>query len=956
MRKIRQGTIVVLFLSIWLYNNVLAISPVSEPHFWITTTMTDLTIDVNTTTTLKNPRMEVRLREDSINADFYHGEVIGKVIENVIRFKVSDLSPKLWHPLTPHLYHLEFNYFDGDQLLHSKTYRIGFNEFTSRNGQLFLNGKPIFLRGIAINPPGRGIPTELETSREFALEYVRYMKSLNVNIIRIPDNENWYQVCDELGMMVFGGNYSGSVDGERPPKEYDKGVQWYKEEKFYPIMHHPSLVIYALTNEVPYEGQIAQDWVRFLSYAHKKLREWDSTRLYIGNAGYGYGQSGDICDLHRYWGWYYSSPFTFLHIRDYPGITLPNKIQPLTFTECVGNYTGPDGRYNLTPNHKNPVSQLAWTGHAPQREQQLLADQHQSFVFKQVTELVRRLRRINPESSGVFPFTIMFRNWHTVERFVDMAPKPVTNQARISYQPVLLSWEHWQPQLYAGSEIAPIAHIINDSDDFSDLKDNYLVVRFLDKAFTKFYVDTIALPDIPYYKIHSEPLKIHLPDNLFTGYYNLEGIVISSGREVSRNQTEIYIEGIQPRLRTEGKIPVYDPSGRTLLALEKLKIPFQKITSEQINGSIPFLLIGCNSVDAALRSRKKEIVSILQNGGRILILDQDQNHQAQLEELLPIPLIFPKSDIDNPEYPPPPRPSSNGFNVNPTRADHPVFKGITRQELRVWSDYTGWDEDQKGLPAIYPVTHGFTLADKQDRSRVAVLANYSVGLEGIALAEIFDAKGSIIVSGFDLVQRAGIDPVADRLFMNLIAYGISVEEHELHPLIEEPIRWGEFETEKGILDGITSGFMINSKPQLYGSYENLRILLEREGHMYAGAKWGWNNRAGKQYVPYGRRIFGPYHHRGFGGVPTPIEPESPGKAFFWCRVPKNTTSMKTLVWNPADEALLVKSSINEKNIVVSRIPPGQYTWFENTIDEEEEVLRIDLEGDRRLVVLETRFD
>src|SRR5690606_31968471 len=141
-----------------------------------------------------------------------------------------------------------------------------FNEFTSRNGQLFLNGKPIFLRGIAINPPGRGIPTELESSREFALEYVRYMKSLNVNIIRIPDNENWYQVCDELGMMVFGGNYSGSVDVERNTKEDDKGVQWYKEEKIYPKMHHPSLVIYELTNEVQYEGKFAQGWVKFLSY------------------------------------------------------------------------------------------------------------------------------------------------------------------------------------------------------------------------------------------------------------------------------------------------------------------------------------------------------------------------------------------------------------------------------------------------------------------------------------------------------------------------------------------------------------------------------------------------------------------------------------------------------------------------------------------------------------------
>ena len=62
-----------------------------------------------------------------------------------------------------------------------------------------LNGKPIYLRGNAINPPERGIPESLERSKEFARDYVRFMKSLNINIIRIPDDQNWMDVCDEEG-------------------------------------------------------------------------------------------------------------------------------------------------------------------------------------------------------------------------------------------------------------------------------------------------------------------------------------------------------------------------------------------------------------------------------------------------------------------------------------------------------------------------------------------------------------------------------------------------------------------------------------------------------------------------------------------------------------------------------------------------------------------------------------
>lgn len=939
---------IVLISSCQLYGNNLL------DKIWITTKTNSVKIIINGLPALDS-RVDVKISSIKDEHILVNSSLDFTNDERKYKAEILGIEAKLWFPHQPELYLIELFHIRKNDTINYAAKRIGFREFDSKNGQLFLNGKPIFLRGIAINPPGRGIPSEMEKSREFALDYIRFMKSINVNIIRIPDNENWYEVCDELGMMVFGGNYSNTVDGQRPPTNYDEGVEWYKSIKFQPIMHHPSLMIYALTNEVPYKGDIAQKWIDFLSYAHQELKKWDNTRLYIGNAGYGYGQSGDICDLHRYWGWYYSTPYTFLNIRDYERITSPEKVQPLTFTECVGNYTGPDGRFNLTPNHKNPVSQLNWTGHAPQMEQQLLADEHQSWTFKQVTELVRRLRRINPESSGIFPFTIMFRNWHTARNLIDMNPKPVTRQARISYQPVLLSWENWQSQVYAGSTIQPIGHIINDSEDFSDLSNNQLVVRILDKAYSVLFSDTIEIPDIRYYEIHSEKIKLQIPAYLFSGYYKLEGIVYSEGKEVSRNTADLFISGSKNKGLSINEISVYDPSGKTVAALQRLGF-LAKADANNLPKKLKILVVGENAMDKLLASKSNEIKKLVANGTRILVLRQNEDQQEFLNSILLTKLNFPTMNIDDPTYPPPVRPSGNGLNINPERSDHPVFRGIARKELIVWSDYTDWDETQDGFPAIYPVTNGFTLQNKPDKKDVAILANYSVGLEGIALAEFFESKGSVLLSAFDLVNRVGSDPVADRLLINLLDYTSKDVGHELYPLIEAPIVWGEYETEKGILDGITSGFMINAKPSLFGSYEELIYSVDKYGHGYAGAKWGWNNRAGKQYVPYGRRMFGPYYHRDFGGIPTPVDLESKtGLAYFWCRVPEGTTHMNTMVWNPSDEDLNITIGLNGQQVSDETILPGEYKWVESKNPGGSTTLKIELEGDRRLVVLETAF-
>jgi len=872
-------------------------------------------------------------------------------------FYINDLKPQLWTPTHPQLYQLQLSSDEPNQPVLVQQ-RIGFRFFESKNGNLYLNGKPIFLRGIAINPPVRGIPVNLERSRGFATDYIRFMKSIHVNIIRIPNDSTWYNVCDELGMMVFGGNYGGSVGGEKPPSDYDKGVKWYTDSGYAIIAGHPSLMIYAMTNEVPPSGKVGERWEKFLSYAHAALIKWDSTRSYIANAGYGYGKSGDICDLHRYWGWYYNSPFTFLGIRNNENIIpFKKKVQPITFTECVGNYTGPDGRYNLTPNHKNPGSQLNWTGHADWQVQAQLADEHQSFTFRQATELFRRLRSVNSELSGVFPFTIMFHNWHTITIFTDMDPKAVTRQAQLSYQPVLISWESYANQVYAGSNINPVIHIVNDDDDFNDLTNTKVIYQLLDETRAPVISDTIAIPTVKYYGTHREPLNIKTPDNLPQGNYLLNAKLISKGKIISENFQKIYVarkDQLAALPSTGKKVYLYDPAGKTRAAFNKWNLESAQVVELKNIPATVTVIVGENAVDDKLVSNASYLKAFIKNGGRIIFLRQDTAHFKKMASLIPFKLKNVKPDLDEAAYPPAVRPSRNGYYLNAERPEHPVVAGIRREQLRVWSDYTSWNETKQGFPAIYPVTDGFVPENKNDIENIAVLLNFGVALEGIAVAEMYDGKGSAMICGLDLASRAGIDPVADKMFHNIVTYMNNDKIHDRYQLITEPIVWGDYTSEKGILTGVNSGLLLNAKPRLTGLYANERLIVSKAGDMLGGQSSGFNTRPGVQYVPWGRRPFGPYYLRGFGNVPMPVDTSNNiGTGVFWCTVPRGKKTASTLVYNPSDEALSIEIGINEMQKVSRLVPAKENVQVDCPVNST--TIKMRFTGDRRLVILETSF-
>ena len=229
----------------------------------------------------------------------------------VLSHTVSDLQPDLWSPNSPTLYRLEVTARSGGLQRATRAVRFGFRSFEARAGQFWLNGRPIFLRGLAINPPGRTIPQAVGESRQFAEDYVRFLKTQNVNCFRITTDESpvWFEVCDELGMLLYAGRYGappGADEGKRVvPTDADRVIAGYRK-LLEGYASHPSIVIYLLANELPVSGERGAAFSALLTRAHEELRRWDDTRPYIGNAGYGEGREGDVCDVHRYWGWYYN--------------------------------------------------------------------------------------------------------------------------------------------------------------------------------------------------------------------------------------------------------------------------------------------------------------------------------------------------------------------------------------------------------------------------------------------------------------------------------------------------------------------------------------------------------------------------------------------------------------------------------------------------------------------------
>ena len=1001
-------------------------------------------------------------------------------------FTIDGLKPKLWSTVTPELYdvHIDIACSKPYSKVSAQT-RVGFRHFEMKDGRFYLNGEPIFLRGNAINPPNRGIPAGLEESKEFARDYVRFLKGMNINIIRIPTNQNWLEVCDEEGMMVFGGRYGrprNSISASQPSTDIPSSVEYYKTNELGPLTPHPSVVIYVLSNEMPYSGESGELWHRFLEDCYLELVKWDSTRAYIGNAGYGLGKEADIYDVHRYWGWYYNTFLTFLNLRDGDLWENPGKVQAITFTECVGNYTGIDGAYNLCSRTKQPGSQKCWTGHSHADEQSGEALTYQAFVLKNVVEMFRRFRPQNERLAGVMPFTIIFHNWDGVGSFAEMKPKPAAYQYGISYQPILLSWENWKYNIYAGSAQEVVMHIVNDDDCCRDLENAEVRWRLVNRRKTSVASGVEKLPAIPYYGTMSRKVTVNVPVDTPTGTYTLIGEVLKDGKTISHNSTEMFIadkswrqecgesiarlseraiilgndnNGIsgvtyngKSGITYNGKSPINDngkspfgSTGHTVFANNA----FDDITKAVIIGEDSWDSLCAQSNGSSKSQSKsagstrngnsksqsksvgstrngnsktqnksagndvlngenlgKEIATFIRKGGKVLILKQKPDFDTSW---LPVKVEMLKDSNNSNEYLSPSYTYCDGMNINIERPDHEIFDGLSKSDFKLWSDCSGFDESQNGFPEIYPVTGGFSMR-KADLTKASILANYSRNLSGTALCEIFDGKGSVIMSGFDIESKLGTDPIADRLYANMLSYIVSEaaanahdktgnahdrtgdtydqtgdahakrhvkRQNDAYATVGDEIVWGDFKSEMGIVTGANNGLILNTYPIVpEDQKDDCPIKVDSLGYQYVGSYGGWNSRPGIQYVPMGRRPFGPYEYTLGGSDKVSAEYAKEGSGYVAVRLHADKKMMETTVWNPYKKPASISVIVNGTEVSTAEIEPGETAVIKSVLPGDEtsssksdeyksdtsdgwKRLKIEFRGSRYAVLMKTAF-
>ena len=112
---------------------------------------------------------------------------------------VIETSPGLWSPDEPKLYEVTVSCME-DFI----SDRVGFREIKVDNGEILLNGNPIFLRGISCHEESVENGKALTDSER--MENILLAKELGCNFMRIahyPHSERMAKLADEMGILLW---------------------------------------------------------------------------------------------------------------------------------------------------------------------------------------------------------------------------------------------------------------------------------------------------------------------------------------------------------------------------------------------------------------------------------------------------------------------------------------------------------------------------------------------------------------------------------------------------------------------------------------------------------------------------------------------------------------------------------------------------------------------------------
>ncbi|MFC2123394.1 glycoside hydrolase family 2 TIM barrel-domain containing protein [Bacteroidota bacterium] len=222
-----------------------------------------------------NAHMVFKLYDDSGSEISLTGNNL--IMDDNRSFEIEFLinNPDKWDSEHPDLYRLMVTYYESDDLIWKKNYRIGFREIEISGKKLLVNGEAVKLRGACrhdIHPTLGRVSTPEYDSLD-----VQLALDANMNFIRTshyPPTEYFLDQCDKYGIYVedetavcFVGSHrtedympsdsqSDSTYAERYLSQLTEMVDNHR--------NHPSVIIWSIGNENRFGSnfQLSYDWVK----------------------------------------------------------------------------------------------------------------------------------------------------------------------------------------------------------------------------------------------------------------------------------------------------------------------------------------------------------------------------------------------------------------------------------------------------------------------------------------------------------------------------------------------------------------------------------------------------------------------------------------------------------------------------------------------------------------------
>ncbi|MCF7973916.1 MAG: hypothetical protein K9N55_08880 [Phycisphaerae bacterium] len=214
-----------------------------------------------------------------------------------------------WSPDHAHLYRAEVSVTYGGMISDRWTARFGMREFTIRDKQFYLNGKPLYLKATffeGLYPVKLAYPD----SRDMVRREIQLAKEAGFNMIRPwrkPPPPMWLDLADEMGVLTVG---SLAIECMDLPMESARLPGWVENEVRQSILrdrNRTCVVQWELFNEL--KRPVLKQMLHPMSMLARQL---DPTRLILDESG-GWAQGA-----HMYLP-YESEPLKFNDIHDYPG-------------------------------------------------------------------------------------------------------------------------------------------------------------------------------------------------------------------------------------------------------------------------------------------------------------------------------------------------------------------------------------------------------------------------------------------------------------------------------------------------------------------------------------------------------------------------------------------------------------------------------------------------------------